>query len=543
MKQQHRRVIMKNKLATKLGGTFFAMVILLILLGTLSIVGINTVRKGADGIKFSAEYDDAIMSTIITVVKQQDAITDYSLTHAKEVLDEIEEFGKEFNDKIENLKKFAASSEEKGIIAELETSHSNFESVGRKMARAFIIGNRDEGLQLMEVFDGAVGVQEKVIEKAENIAMAIADKNIANAESATRRALIQISIFSIISILLGLGLGIYLSRSIAKPVIAMAAAAKAMSEGDLTQEVKVTSSDEMGDMAKSFNLMSTNLNEIVTKIKDASGHLASASDEISASSEQMAQGAENQSRQTDQVATAVEEMSATVLEVAKNSTDASALATKASEVATNGGNIVRKTITGMDGISDAVREAAMTIENLGKSSDQIGEIVGVIDDIADQTNLLALNAAIEAARAGEQGRGFAVVADEVRKLAERTTKATKEIADMIKTIQRDTNGAVNSMRSGTEKVDKGVSLVNEAGDSLGQIVDVVQGVNDMIQQIATASQEQSAASEEISSNVDGVAAITKESAASANQTVTATNELSKLAIELNEIVGQFKLSS
>lgn len=533
---------MKLKLATKLIGGFMIMVFLLILVGILSTANIYSVKKGGDGIKFSAEYDDAIMSTIITVLKQQDAITDYSLTHEKEVLGEIEELGKEFNEKIENLKKFTISSEEKGAVAELETSHSNFESVGKKMASAFLNGNRDEGLRLMEVFDGAVVEQEKVMEKVENIAMAMADKNADNAESVASRALKQVSIVSIISIILGLGFGIFISRSIAKPVAAMAAAAKAMSEGDLTQEVKVTSSDEIGEMAQSFNIMSTNLNEVVTKINDASSHIASASDEISASSEQMAVGADNQTRQTDQVATAVEEMSATVLEVAKNSNDASESARKAAEVAKTGGDVVEKTLSGMNSIAKSVRESASIIEALGKSSDEIGEIIEVIDDIADQTNLLALNAAIEAARAGDQGRGFAVVADEVRKLAERTTKATKEIASMIKTIQQDTGGAVTAMTAGTEEVEKGVTLANEAGNSLNQIIEVVGGVTSMVTQIATAAEEQSAAAEEISVNVESVASITKETATGAQQSSVATQELSKLAGDLQNIVGKFKLS-
>ena len=358
-----------------------------------------------------------------------------------------------------------------------------------------------------------------------------------------RTIIITFCVLAIIALAGFVFLYFFICRSILNPLIKVIDTAKAVAKGDLTKKVEVKSNDEVGQLSSALNSMTKGLNDIVSKIAATSNQLASSSEQISASSDQMVNGAQDQTKQTDQVATAVEEMSATVLEVAKNSTDASSLATKASEVATSGGEIVKQAISGMDSISGAVSEAAETIESLGKSSDQIGEIIGVIDDIADQTNLLALNAAIEAARAGEQGRGFAVVADEVRKLAERTTKATKEIADMIKQIQKDTHGAVDSMKAGTEEVEKGVDLVNEAGNSLNQIVEVVQGVSDMIQQIATASQEQSAASEEISSNVEAVATITKESANSASETAHATDELSGLAIELKEIVGQFKLTS
>lgn len=346
----------------------------------------------------------------------------------------------------------------------------------------------------------------------------------------------------VISVLIGAAMSVFLARIIAAPLAKLSAATEKMAEGDLTQRVdNISSSDEVGVMARSFNTMSANLNGIVSKINDAANHIASASEQISASSEQMAAGADNQTRQTDQVATAVEQMSATVLEVAKNSNDASESARKAAEVAKNGGEVVRQTIDGMNRISASVMESARTIEALGKSSDEIGEIIAVIDDIADQTNLLALNAAIEAARAGEQGRGFAVVADEVRKLAERTTKATKEIAAMIKSIQGDTSGAVQSMSAGTEEVEKGVDLANQAGSSLNQIVEVVTSVTDMIQQIATAAEEQSAAAEQISANVESVATITKETAAGANQSSVATQELTKLAADLQEMVGQFKL--
>jgi len=346
----------------------------------------------------------------------------------------------------------------------------------------------------------------------------------------------------IIAIALGIIMSTFLARIIAAPLAKLSGAMEKMAEGDLTQRVDdISSKDEVGVMSRAFNKMSANLNDIVAKIKDGSNQIASSSEQISAASEEMSAGADNQTRQTDQVATATEEMSATVLEVARNSNDASEAARKASDVARDGGEIVRKTIEGMNMIASSVKESAKTMEALGKSSDEIGEIIAVIDDIADQTNLLALNAAIEAARAGEQGRGFAVVADEVRKLAERTTKATKEIAAMIKTIQTDTGGAVKSMAAGTVEVEKGVEYANEAGRSLDQIVEVVGSVTEMIQQIATAAEEQSAAAEEISANVESVASITKETSTGARQSSVATQDLSRLATDLKSMMAQFKI--
>ena len=234
-------------------------------------------------------------------------------------------------------------------------------------------------------------------------------------------------------------------------------------------------------------------------------------------------------------------MSAKIVESSQNAAFATESARNAAEVAGEGGYVVQQTIEGMKAISESVKASAATIVELGKRSDEIGEIISVIDDIADQTNLLALNAAIEAARAGEQGRGFAVVADEVRKLAERTTRATAEIASMIKSIQEDTSGAVSSMEEGTIQVESGMAFAVKAGDSLKSIVSVVNVVQDMIEQIATASDEQSTAAEQISNNVSKIASVTKLSAQSAEQMATTAEELNRQTEALNELVGRFKL--
>ena len=195
----------------------------------------------------------------------------------------------------------------------------------------------------------------------------------------------------------------------------------------------------------------------------------------------------------------------------------------------------------MQRIEEVVNKSANTVQQLGKSSEQIGEIIQVIDDIADQTNLLALNAAIEAARAGEQGRGFAVVADEVRKLAERTTKATKEIADMIKRIQKDTLDAVKSMEEGTAEVENGKLLANKAGDSLQEIVRVSKQVGDLVNQVAAASEEQSSSAEVISKNIEAISAVTQESAGGTQQIAHAAEDLNRLTLNLENLIAKFKI--
>jgi len=390
----------------------------------------------------------------------------------------------------------------------------------------------------------------------------------------------SMTILGIIFLLGSLAVAWLFARSITRPVVKLVGAAEAISMGDVSMSIDVKTSDEVGVLADSFRnmigymqhvadvarrisendlrvevepksdkdvlgnafkLMVKNLTDMVARLRDSANELVSAATEIASTSEQMSRGSQQQSDQIGQVSTAVEEMSATILEAAKNASEAQKSSKNASSTAGTGGRIVQDTITGMQRISEVVNQSSQSIGKLATSASQIGEIIGVINDIADQTNLLALNAAIEAARAGEQGRGFAVVADEVRKLAERTGKATGEIADMIKGIQKETEEAVSSMQSGIKEVEGGRQLADKAGQSLNEIVTMSEQVMAMIQQIATASEEQSAAAEQISKNMDSIASVTKESAKGAEQAAAASEQLSRQAEELKNMISQFKI--
>ena len=331
--------------------------------------------------------------------------------------------------------------------------------------------------------------------------------------------------------------------AVIKPVQEAADVLAELAKGDLTSRVEGQYQGDHAMIKDSINQMSESLDRALREVGEAVSATASASSQISSSSEEMAAGAQEQTSQAAEVASAVEEMTKTIVENSKNASDTAGTAKEAKGAAEAGGKVVEETVAGMKEIADVVKKSAGTVQELGKSSDQIGEIIGVIDDIADQTNLLALNAAIEAARAGEQGRGFAVVADEVRKLAERTTKATKEIAGMIKKIQLDTKGAVESMDEGTKKVDAGIALADKAGISLHEIVGISQKVTDMVTQIAAASEQQSSASEQISKNVEGISAVTGETAQGVQQIARAAEDLNRLTANLEQLVGKFKLSN
>jgi PAS domain S-box-containing protein len=313
-------------------------------------------------------------------------------------------------------------------------------------------------------------------------------------------------------------------------------------EGDLTVSVKKERDDEIGKLFDGFNKAVQNIGRLIGELTEAVQATASASNQISASAEEMAAGAQEQSAQASEVATAVEQMTSTIIETTKNANVAAENAKKAGDTANMGGQVVYKTVEGMNRISEVVGKAAQTVQALGKSSDQIGEIVQVINDIADQTNLLALNAAIEAARAGEQGRGFAVVADEVRKLAERTTKATKEIATMIKQIQKDTIEAVTSIQEGEKEVDMGKEMAVRSGESLKEIVNATNKVVDMINAVASASEEQSSAAEQISKSIESINNVTHESATGIQQIARASEDLNRLTENLQALIEKFKIS-
>jgi methyl-accepting chemotaxis protein len=313
-----------------------------------------------------------------------------------------------------------------------------------------------------------------------------------------------------------------------------------MATGDLTIRMIGNYKGDLAKLKNDLNMLGDSLSELIRQVNEAVQNTASSAMQISSTAEGLAAATQEQSAQADDVATAVEEMSRTITENAMSANKTAEVAKENGRIAKEGGQVVTLTVNKMRDIAKVVKNSAENIQKLGESSKQIGEIISVIDDIADQTNLLALNAAIEAARAGEQGRGFAVVADEVRKLAERTTEATKQIAVMIKGIQSETEAAVNAMNKGNEEVNSGIELADKAGQSLQQILASTQEVIDMINQIAAASEEQSATSEEISKNVTSISKVTAESAQHVEEVAHTADDLAKMTNQLAELMRQFK---
>ncbi|AHL75080.1 chemotaxis protein [Stutzerimonas stutzeri] len=393
--------------------------------------------------------------------------------------------------------------------------------------------NRSERIAL----EGAMVAQaQRVLDTADQ-ALTNANEAMQNQRSSAYSLL---AVITALAVILGLGAAIAISRMIVVPLRYTVQLAQRVADGDLTQSEKVTRRDELGQLQQTMYAMTESLRTLIGRIGGSVGQIAAAAEQLSAVTAQTSVGVQKQREETDQVATAMHEMAATVQEVAQNAEQASLAARQADQQARQGDLVVKEAITQIDSLSGEVENSAHAIEELNTESGHIGSVLEVIRAVAEQTNLLALNAAIEAARAGEQGRGFAVVADEVRALARRTHDSTEEIEGLIGNLQRVAQKAVEQMQTSRELTQRTVELASEAGIALGRITDSVSTIEQMNQQIAAASEEQSAVAENISESVTRVRDIGEQSASGSEQTAGASAELARLGTELQGLVARFR---
>jgi methyl-accepting chemotaxis protein len=518
---------------------------LLVLCGGFDYYAGKRLVSSAEEVNSALKTKELAISIENTVRKQIRAANDYTFTGEEAATQRYDQAKQENTQLIGEIKRQLITEADRAMLAKIQQSTDSMSVITdqeislRRQSRAYESSDLAFSLPAQEamkqVVDDCAALEAREGQHAE---MSLANEHRTESFNQTVTLALVVS-----GLVLGVITSTFIARSVSRNVSGMLCMLQEIAGNNLAiQDMEITSTDEIGQACTALNGMKNNLHGLIRSIADTAEHVASASEEISSAAAQQSQGAETQKDQAGQVATAMQQMSSTVMQVSENSTRAAEASRQAADTARQGGAIVEQTLHKMHVIADSVESTAKKMEELGKSSDQIGRIAGVIDDIADQTNLLALNAAIEAARAGEQGRGFAVVADEVRKLAERTTTATKEIAQMINNIQSETKTAVTAMQTGTSQVEEGVQFTSRAGDSLKQIIQMSEQVGEMITQIATAATEQSSASEEVNHNMEQIAKLVNESASGAQQSAKASQDLSGLALDLQNMVANFKLN-
>lgn len=360
-----------------------------------------------------------------------------------------------------------------------------------------------------------------------------------DSESANANSMQLISTFLVL--LFGICAAVIITRQITRPLRETLEVVERIASGDLSHNLRVTRRDELGVLQQGIARMGTTLRELIGGIRDGVTQIASAAEELSAVTEQTSAGVNSQKVETDQVATAMHEMTATVQEVARNAEQASQAAAAADGEARDGEKVVDQAIDQIERLAVEVGRSTEAMAVLQQESDKIGSVMDVIKAVAEQTNLLALNAAIEAARAGEAGRGFAVVADEVRGLAQRTQKSTEEIHTLVAALQSGTQHVANVMNNSRTLTDSSVTLTRQAGTSLQGITRTVSNIQSMNQQIAAAAEQQSAVAEEISRSIINVRDVSEQTAAASDETAKSSVELARLGNQLQMMVSHFKV--
>lgn len=437
----------------------------------------------------------------------------------------------QLNDAIEGVKQLDAyfSVSQQDALNQLEIVLSGY----RTALQAYRTANNVVTLMLKEM----AYLGGEILARSDALYQAQLDSR--DSEIAQARTLQLVS--AVLTLLFGVLAAIVITRQITRPISETLGVVERITSGDLTQGVLVTRRDELGVLQQGIGRMGMTLRDLISGIRDGVTQIASAAEELSAVTEETSVGVNSQKVETDQVATAMHEMTATVQEVARNAEEASQAASAADGEAREGEKVVNEVIVQIERLANEVARSTEAMSALQQESDKIGSVMDVIRAVAEQTNLLALNAAIEAARAGEAGRGFAVVADEVRGLAQRTQKSTEEIEGLVTGLQNGTQQVSDVMNNSRALTDSSVALTRKAGVSLEKITRTVSHIQSMSQQIAAAAEQQSAVAEEISRSIINVRDVSEQTAAASDETAASSVELARLGNQLQMMVSHFKI--
>ncbi|MDD2050395.1 methyl-accepting chemotaxis protein [Pseudomonas putida] len=469
-----------------------------------------------------------------------------TITQAKEQLFQVRLAVRSYIADISSETEQLALRQLDGALAEIASLNRQMPNEAARIQQfeSAVLAYRDAVRQFRDATaDVAVARQEMTVQGATIVKISDALYKIQlerrDNESAQARTL-QLTA-TLLALLVGVLAAVIITRQITRPLRETLAVVEKIAAGDLTHNLRVTRRDELGVLQQGIQRMGSTLRDLISGIRDGVTQIASAAEELSAVTEETSAGVNSQKVETDQVATAMHEMAATVQEVARNAEHASSAATDADAQARAGDQVVAEAISQIERLAEEVHRSTEAMGLLQQESQKIGSVMDVIKSVAEQTNLLALNAAIEAARAGEAGRGFAVVADEVRGLAQRTQKSTEEIEELVAGLQSGTQQVANVMLGSRNLTDSSVELTRKAGASLESITRTVSNIQSMNQQIAAAAEQQSAVAEQISRSIINVRDVSEQTAAASDETAASSVELARLGNQLQTMVSHFRV--
>ena len=534
IKNMLNKLNMFNSIRKKILVSNSALLVFLLCVLVFSIVELNANQK-------LLKEEETAVSALTEVAEIEMYFLELRLASTQFLLLFQDEYKTERDDLYTGLKSFLAKSVHTEFVA-LGPALESYYALIKKTDEAFINDNKMQGSillnesvhesdNILDVFRDQLDMRKNEVEEITELVH-------------KSNSMVSFSLYLLVVVMLVVGISgsIFLANLISGALSRLQKTVeKIEQDGDLTLRSDVQTNDEIGSLASAFNRLVGSMGSIVSEVSQKSEQLATAANELSAVTEETSNGVLKQSDEIRLVATAMNEMSATVSEVASNAEYASNSAKEGNDAASNGSQVVNQTISAINELASDVQQSSTVIEKLKGDSENIGAVLDVIKGIAEQTNLLALNAAIEAARAGEQGRGFAVVADEVRTLAQRTQESTHEIETLVDNLQGGAQQAVQVMESSRKKAESTVSQATQAGESLSSIRAAVENILDVNTQIASAAEEQSATTEEINRSVNNIQSVAEQTATGAEQTAASSNELNQLSVQLQDLVRQFKV--
>ena len=530
--------------------TGFGVVLLVILLLVLST------WRGFDQVDGAVKHNihtynviNASADLLVSLVNIETGARGFVITGRDQFLGPLESGERDFQSNLALLRQLTKDNpEQQRRLAETQAMHDQWLrediNIYLELRRQVVAGQQSFEALIERVATGSskvkVDAMRRLISDIQGEERALLAQRTASMNAAKFLSLTILLAGGVIATLLAMSVAFVMSRSIAGRLQQVVEVARSIAQGRLDSRIQRGGRDEIGVLLDAFATMQERLREMIGQIRVGAGQLVEAAQNISSASTQLSVSTQEQSQAASSMAATVEELTVSINHVADNANEAHALSSDSGRQSAEGGAVIQETLASMQSIADTVQGAAAQIAELGQQSDQISSIVNVIKEIADQTNLLALNAAIEAARAGEQGRGFAVVADEVRLLAQRTANSTQEITEMIKKIQVGTRNAVSNMEVGVQQVSGGLEQASQAGDAIVAIRQASGRVVDVVDQISLALREQTVASQDVARNVERIAQMSVHNSEAVAETSRTAQGLQQLALTLEKQVASFR---